>query len=158
MNEVILAVDSGTHEAGLAIMEMRKDKPLLIDARQQRLKGSTLQRRLVSLEIALAGMIELYHPVAIALEDGFAGGFATATIGTAMGRAIVLLVAEHNGLKVFKYTPKEIKQTVAKGGASKKQVQDAVRMLTGQQLAEDAADAVAIGYTYWSKGGMAIAN
>lgn len=70
-------------------------------------------------------------------------------LGAARGAAI--LAAAENGLPVFEYAPKRIKQaTVGRGGAGKNQIAFMVRALLG--LAEtpgpDAADALAIGLTH----------
>src|SRR5207244_10108302 len=67
----------------------------------------------------------------------------------ALGAAI--LAAEENGLPVFEYAPRRIKQaTVGRGAAGKNQVAFMVRALLGltETPDADAADALAIGLTH----------
>ena len=70
-------------------------------------------------------------------------------LGAASGAAI--LAAAENGLPVFEYSPKRIKQsTVGRGSAGKNQVAFMVRALLGltETPDADAADALAIGLTH----------
>jgi crossover junction endodeoxyribonuclease RuvC len=70
-------------------------------------------------------------------------------LGAARGAAI--LAAAENGLPVFEYSPKRIKQsTVGRGGAGKNQVAFMVRVLLGltETPDADAADALAIALTH----------
>jgi crossover junction endodeoxyribonuclease RuvC len=70
-------------------------------------------------------------------------------LGAARGAAI--LAAAENGLPVFEYSPKRIKQsTVGRGGAGKNQVAFMVRVLLGltETPDDDAADALAIALTH----------
>jgi crossover junction endodeoxyribonuclease RuvC len=70
-------------------------------------------------------------------------------LGAARGAAI--LAAAENGLPVFEYSPRRIKQsTVGRGAAGKNQVTFMVRALLGltETPDADAADALAIGLTH----------
>ena len=70
-------------------------------------------------------------------------------LGAARGAAI--LAAAENGLPVFEYSPRRIKQsTVGRGGAGKNQVAFMVRVLLGltETPDADAADALAIALTH----------
>src|SRR2546427_10072831 len=74
---------------------------------------------------------------------------AAILLGAARGASI--LAATENGLPVFEYAPRRIKQaTVGRGGAGKNQVAFMVRALLGltETPAADAADALAIGLTH----------
>ena len=70
---------------------------------------------------------------------------AALKLGHARGAAVV--AALHQGLQVFNYSPRRVKQTVAGyGHADKAQIQYMVRMLLGLNAApsSDAADALAL--------------
>lgn len=70
-------------------------------------------------------------------------------LGAARGAAI--LAAAENGLSIFEYPPRRIKQaTVGRGAAGKNQVAFMVRALLGltETPEADAADALAIGLTH----------
>src|SRR5207302_4847655 len=66
-------------------------------------------------------------------------------------RGAAILAAAENGLPIFEYQPRRIKQaTVGRGGAGKNQVAFMVRALLGltETPGSDAADALAIGLTH----------
>ena len=70
-------------------------------------------------------------------------------LGAARGAAII--AAAENGLPIFEYSPRRIKQaTVGRGAAGKNQVAFMVRALLGltETPEVDAADALAIGLTH----------
>jgi crossover junction endodeoxyribonuclease RuvC len=147
----ILGVDAGTQKIGLAVVENGK----LIDSREVNLGAGVMQKRLKRLREAVDAIVKAHNPQAIALEDGFSGGYATATKATAMARAVVLLVAEDYRLQVTTYLPTDIKKQVAgKGNATKDDMRQAVKVITGRACTdkeEDEADAIAIAYTHWAR-------
>ncbi len=106
---------------------------------------------LVCIRDRLAELIREHAPDCCALESViYVQSYKTAIIlGAARGAAI--LAAAENGLPVFEYSPKRIKQsTVGRGGASKDQVAFMVRALLGltETPDADAADALAIALTH----------
>jgi crossover junction endodeoxyribonuclease RuvC len=71
------------------------------------------------------------------------------TLGAARGAA--LLAAASQGLPIYEYAPRRVKQSVVgRGGADKGQVGFMVRALLGltETPSPDAADALAIGLTH----------
>lgn len=150
-NEGILGVDAATQKIGLAVIQDGR----LIDSREVNLGGGVMQKRLKRLREVVDAIVQQYGPLAIALEDGFCGGHATATKATAMARAVVLLVAEDHDLIVTTYLPTDIKKQVAgKGNATKDDMRAAVKLITGRACSdkeEDEADAIAIAYTHWAR-------
>jgi len=108
-------------------------------------------RCLVAIRNQLSDLIREHEPDCCALESViYVQSYKTAiSLGAARGAAI--LAAAENGLPVFEYAPRRIKQaTVGRGSAGKNQIAFMVRALLG--LAEtpnpDAADALAIGLTH----------
>ena len=106
---------------------------------------------LVCIRDRLAELIREHAPDCCALESViYVQSYKTAIIlGAARGAAI--LAATENGLPVFEYPPKRIKQsTVGRGGAGKNQVAFMVRALLGltETPDADAADALAIALTH----------
>lgn len=106
-----------------------------------------LPARLRYLYEAIAQLIAVGQPTAIALED-FVVGHVRAAVAIGEARAVVILAAAQAGVPVFLYQPAEVKQAVVGyGRGSKEQVQAMVRVHLG--LAEppqpaDAADALAV--------------
>src|SRR5438270_878607 len=106
---------------------------------------------LVAIRDRLVKLIREHEPDCCALESViYVQSYKTAIIlGAARGAAI--LAAAENGLPVFEYSPKRIKQsTVGRGAAGKDQVAFMVRALLGltETPDADAADALAIGLTH----------
>ncbi len=82
------------------------------------------------------------------MEELFFNTNITTGIAVAHGRGVILLACQQAGVKIFEYTPLQVKQSVVGyGRAEKKQVMDMVRRLCALKAApkpDDAADAVAL--------------
>src|SRR5262249_23304893 len=106
---------------------------------------------LVRLRDRLVELIRAHEPDCCALESViYVQSYKTAIIlGAARGAGI--LAAAENGLPVFEYSPRRVKQsTVGHGAAGKNQVAFMVRALLGltETPDADAADALAIALTH----------
>jgi crossover junction endodeoxyribonuclease RuvC len=106
---------------------------------------------LVAIRDRLVELIRAHEPDCCALESViYVQSYRTAIVlGAARGAAI--LAAAENGLPVFEYSPKRIKQcTVGHGAAAKNQIAFMVRALLGltETPDADAADALAIALTH----------
>lgn len=106
---------------------------------------------LVEIRHRIAEVIAEHRPEVCAVEGViFVQSYRTAiTLGAARGAA--LLAAAEQGLEIYEYAPKRVKQAVVgRGAADKQQVAFMMRALLG--LAEtpppDAADALAIGLAH----------
>jgi len=107
-----------------------------------------LPQRLLTIHRQLSALIEAYRPDSVAVEELFFSKNVRTAMSVGQARGAVLLTAAQAGLTVYNYKPAEIKQAVTGyGSASKKQVQEMVRLLLGLDEApapDDVADAVAI--------------
>src|SRR5262249_33686745 len=106
---------------------------------------------LVAIREGLIELIRKHAPDCCALESViYVQSYKTAILlGAARGAAI--LAAAENGLPVFEYAPRRIKQaTVGTGAAKKNQVAFMMRALLGltETPDPDSADAVAIALTH----------
>ncbi len=107
------------------------------------------------LDIIYAGfqsIIDKYKPDEVAIEDIFFFKNAKTVINVSQVRGVILLVSFQTKLKIFKYTPLQVKQAVTGyGRAEKKQVQEMVQKIFKLKYIpkpDDAADAVAIAYCH----------
>lgn len=142
----VLGVDAGTNNAGWAVIT-NGPPMILLESKQITLKGA-LGKRLYDLFCEIQNTIFRVHPDAIVLEDGFSGGYASATKATAMARAAVLMAAAACNISVKCYLPTEAKKTLAgRGNATKDAVQKAARMVFNRSFGPDEADAVAVAVT-----------
>src|SRR6187431_2450346 len=148
----VLSIDASLRRTGVAVIEASAGKPRVLyfgvidNARA--LRSSSC---LVAIHDRLAELIHAHEPDCCALEAViYVQSHKTAILlGAARGAAI--LAAAENGLPVYEYPPKRIKQaTVGRGAADKNQVAFMVRALLGltETPQSDAADALAIGLTH----------
>jgi crossover junction endodeoxyribonuclease RuvC len=148
----VLAVDASLRNTGVAIVDANNGKPRSIyfgtihNASSMRSSSC-----LVAIRDRLVELIREHQPDCCALESViYVQSHKTAILlGAARGAAI--LAAAENGLPVFEYSPKRIKQSaVGRGAAGKDQVAFMVRALLGltETPGADAADALAIGLTH----------
>jgi crossover junction endodeoxyribonuclease RuvC len=89
------------------------------------------------------------HPVTdVAMEQLFHSRNVTTAVAVGQARGVALLATVNDDVQFAEYTPTTVKQTVAGyGRASKRQVQEMMRMLFGLSelpSPDDAADALAI--------------
>ena len=92
--------------------------------------------------------IERYRPEHMAIEELFFNDNAKTAIAVGQARGVIVLSAVNHGLKVFEYTPLQVKQAVVGyGRADKKQVQQMTRAILNLNeipKPDDVADALAI--------------
>lgn len=97
-------------------------------------------------------LIELYQPDAMSIEKLYFNTNHTTAIDVAQARGIIVLAAYRHQLKMFEYTPLQVKNSVVGyGRAEKKQVQEMTRsMLRLKDIPkpDDAADALALAITH----------
>ena len=148
----VLAIDASLRNTGVAIVEGNSGKTSAIYygtiSNAASLPSSSC---LVAIRNRLTELIREHTPDCCALESViYVQSHKTAILlGAARGAAI--LAAAENGLPVFEYPPKRIKQaTVGRGAADKNQVAFMVRALLGltETPQSDAADALAIALTH----------
>ncbi|HEY7000742.1 MAG TPA: crossover junction endodeoxyribonuclease RuvC [Candidatus Udaeobacter sp.] len=148
----VIAVDASLRNTGVAIVDANGGKPRSVYfGTIHNVRSLNSSSCLVAIRDRLVELIREYAPDCCALESViYVQSYKTAILlGAARGAAI--LAAAENGLPVFEYSPKRIKQsTVGRGGAGKNQVAFMVRALLGLTETPDAdsADALAIGLTH----------
>src|ERR1044071_4144073 len=148
----VLAIDASLRNTGVAIVDANNGKArALYFATIHNAASLRSSSCLVGIRDRLAELIRTHQPFCCALESViYVQSHKTAILlGAARGAAIV--AAAENGLPVFEYSPRRIKQsTVGRGAAGKNQVAFMVRALLGltETPAADAADALAIGLTH----------
>ena len=148
----VLGIDASLRNCGVAVVEAENGnvRPLFFGTihNDSSMKSSSC---LVTIRERLAHLIREHEPDCCALEAViYVQSYKTAILlGAARGAAI--LTAAENGLPVFEYAPRRIKQsTVGRGAAAKKQVAFMMRALLGltETPDSDAADALAIALTH----------
>ncbi len=129
----VLGIDPGTRATGYGVVGEDARRIYFVGAGTIKTSGRlSLPKRLRQIFEGLTQVISDFQPDAIAVENTFlSNNFATALkLGQACG--VALLSAELSGLKVYDYTPSQVKlAVVGHGAAEKEQVQKMVDYLLG---------------------------
>ena len=144
----ILGIDPGSRITGYGLINTRGSQLEFGACGTIRTAGEKdFSRRLLVIFSDLSEIIRSYEPEAAAVEEVFLARDPRAALKLGHARGAAVVAALHQGLQVFNYSPRRVKQTVAGyGHADKAQIQYMVRMLLGLNAApsSDAADALAL--------------
>ncbi len=150
---VILGIDPGLAIVGYGVINTLKGNSSVIDYGVINTpKEDSVPTRLEKIYEGMLGLIEKYNPDCIAIEELFFNTNTTTGINVAQARGVVLLACKQKGLKMFEYTPLQIKQALTGyGKAEKKQIQFMVARLLNLKAVpkpDDAADGLAVALTH----------
>ena len=145
----ILGIDPGIATIGFAVLESDGRRHQLIKCGVITTPAHTsLSLRLEQIFDDMSDIFEMFKPDVVSVEELFFNTNLTTGISVAHGRGVILLACRKAGVKVYEYTPLQVKQAVVGyGRAEKKQVMDMVKRICGLSAApkpDDAADAVAL--------------
>ena len=145
----VLGVDPGLTRCGLGVVDGVPGRAALVAVGVVRTPAdAALGARLVALEEAVEGWLDLHRPEAVAVERVFAQANVRTVMGTAQAGAVAVVCAARRGLPVALHTPSEVKAAVTGSGrADKAQVALMVARLLrldGPPRPADAADALAL--------------
>ncbi|MEF3691952.1 MAG: crossover junction endodeoxyribonuclease RuvC [Candidatus Moraniibacteriota bacterium] len=159
----ILSIDPGTATTGWAILE-EKNKEIKATAYghiSTSPKKSTAER-LIEVAEDIEAIIEKYKPEEGVVEDLFFFKNQKTIIKVGQSRGGIILTMAKAGIKVFEYTPLQVKQAVTGyGRADKKQVQQMVKnILKLKEIPkpDDTADAIALGICHLQSRNFSIAK
>ena len=154
---IVLGVDPGSRVTGYGIVEKRNNKILHIHSGLIRsAQKIPFYERIHTIYQSMIRIMEQYRPHELAIEDMFYAKNVQSSLKLGHARGAVLIAAVQCGLRIFEYTPLEIKKSVVGyGRASKEQVRDMVRIILNvkKNLSLDTADALAsaICHLNWSR-------
>ncbi len=146
---IILGIDPGIAILGYGIVEYQGNHfnvleygAILTDAKE------TLPVRLDHIYRELSEIIEKYNPDAAAIEELFFNKNSKTALLVGHARGVAVLAAAHKRVKIYEYTPLQVKQgVVGYGRASKQQVQLMTKTLLNLNTIpkpDDIADALAV--------------
>lgn len=146
---VIIGVDPGLATIGYGIIEKTGSKIKLLEYGSIQTQASTsIPERLEIIYNELDQIIKEFKPDEVAYERLFHQKNSKTVIDVSQARGVEILVAQINNLKIFEYTPLQVKTAITGyGRASKQQMQESVKRLlnlTDIPKPDDAADALAI--------------
>lgn len=150
----IIGIDPGTGILGFGVIEVsRQGKMTVVDAGVISTPAHTpLDERLEEIYDGLTEIIASSKPDVMSVEKLFFARNVTTAMGVAHARGVAMLAGKKANIKIYEYTPLQIKQTLTGyGRADKKQMQEMVRMQLNLKVVpkpDDAADALAAAITH----------
>jgi len=154
---IVLGVDPGSRVTGYGIIEKRHNEISYVHSGYIRSSGKTpFYNRIHNIFQSMVKIMDEYRPTEMAIEDMFYAKNVQSSLKLGHARGAVLIAAVQSGLRIFEYTPLEIKKSVVGyGRASKEQVRSMVQMILklGESLGLDTSDALAaaICHMNWSR-------
>lgn len=150
----VLGIDPGYGRVGWAVLEGSRVKQEVV--KYGCLETGSDLRPEERLEIIYEKMTELvdeFKPEEAAVEELFFFKNQKTVMQVGQARGVILVALKRAGLRLYGYTPLQVKQAVAGyGRADKRQVQmmvKAILRLSAVPKPDDAADAVAVGLTHF---------
>ncbi len=146
--ERILGIDPGSRITGYGVVDSIRGKIGFVACGVVKTSPDfSFSARLNQIFDGINEVIQVHEPTVAAIEDLFlaTNPRSALKLGQARGSAVVAVM--QNGLQVYDYSPRFVKQAVVGyGQAGKTQVQHMVRVLLGLSVSpsSDAADALAV--------------
>lgn len=144
----ILGIDPGSRATGYGVVDLRKGALSFVSCGVIHMAPRySMPDRLKIINDGINEVIHLHQPRVAAVEEVFMATNAQSALKLGHARGVAVLAAVQNGLKVYDYTAKRVKQSVVGyGQADKAQVQHMVRVLLrlASSPSQDAADALAV--------------
>lgn len=152
---ILLGIDPGIAIVGYGVLECKGNKFKTLDYGTITTKSSSpFPERLEIIYEEMLSIIDEYNPVDLAIEELFFNKNVKTAMKVGQARGVEILAAVNKGLKIYEYTPLQVKQgVVGYGRADKRQVQKMVKMLLNLKeipKPDDAADALALALCHGS--------
>ncbi len=146
--ERILGVDPGSRITGYGVIDCDHGRLQFVACGVIKTDTSLpFANRLNEIFDGINEVVQIHNPVIAAVEDLFLAQNPRSALKLGHARGAAVVAAMQNGLTVYDYSPRSVKQAVAGyGQAEKSQVQHMVKVLLGLSGApsSDAADALAV--------------
>jgi len=145
----VLGIDPGSHTTGYGIIFSENQIPHYLGHGLIKMRrNDPLFERLGRVFEGIVKVIDAYQPDILAIEKVFFAKNPHSALMLGHARGAALLPGVLKKLKIYEYSPLEIKQSVVGyGQASKQQVKEMVTRLLSlhEDLTYDGADALAVG-------------
>ncbi len=143
-----MGIDPGSRLTGYGVIESERGQLRFISCGVIKTNlDYPFSHRLNEIFDGINEVIQLHDPTVSAVEDVFVAKNARSALKLGQARGAAVVAAMQNGLQVYDYNPKMVKQAVAGyGQAEKVQVQNMVTAILGLSASpsSDAADALAV--------------
>ena len=144
----IFGIDPGSRITGYGVIESRGNKSSYIGSGTIQTKEKDFQKRLKVIFTEIEKLIVEYQPDVVSIENVFMHRNPDSALKLGQAKAAAICGTFKQGLIVFEYAAREVKQAVVgSGAAEKEQVQYMVKIILGiknKELKLDESDALAI--------------
>jgi len=144
---LVLGVDPGSKVTGYGIIEKTNNQMICIDAGTITSHGSApFYERIHNVFRSMVEIMTRHCPEEMAIEDVFFAKNVRSSLKLGHARGAALIAAVQCGVKVYEYTPLEIKKSVVGyGRATKEQVRAMIQIILKlkKRLGPDTSDALA---------------
>lgn len=149
----ILAIDPGFERIGIAVLEKQNNgnHTLVYSTCFKTSSKIPFHERLNLIGKEIESVIKSYKPQILAIEKLYFTTNQKTVMGVSEARGVIIYISSSNGLKIFEYTPPQIKIAVTGYGKSSK---EAVMLMvpklikiTHKTNSDDELDAIATGIT-----------
>ncbi len=143
----ILGIDPGSRLTGYGIIDTKGREFDYISSGCIRIEADYFPDRLKQIFDGIVQIIGMYHPEQMAIEQVFLHKNADSALKLGQARGAAICAVQTQGLPVFEYAARQVKQAVVgKGNADKLQVQHMVKILLRIQgeLQIDASDGLGL--------------
>lgn len=145
---LVLGVDPGSLNTGYGLVKKEHNRLIYVGGGKISLPSSLpFSERIHDIFQSLVHIIDTYQPDEMSIEDIFFAKNVKSALKIGHVRGAALVAATQRDLKVFEYTPLQIKQSVVGyGRATKEQVRAMVKLILQLDisLSFDTSDALAI--------------
>ncbi len=160
---IILGIDPGFAIVGWGVIEYSGSRFKVLGYGSVETPAHIpMEERLLMINNGIKQLVETYHPDVMAVEELFFNTNITTGIRVAEARGVIIMCAHSLRVKIFEYTPLQVKQAVVGyGRAEKKQVIAMVTRLLNLEKPpkpDDTADALAIAVCHAHCGGSRLAE
>jgi crossover junction endodeoxyribonuclease RuvC len=144
---IVLGVDPGSIVTGYGLVEKKQNQMTCVRAGTISSSNKIpFFQRIHKIYQSMADLMEHYRPSELAIYDVFFSKNLKSALKIGHARGAVLIAAVQSGMKIFEYSPLEIKQSVVGyGRATKEQVRSMVQVILKleTQPVTDTSDALA---------------
>lgn len=144
---IILGIDPGYAIVGYGVVDTNGMRPISYGAIRTE-AGIPIEDRLSEIYDNMTELLRTFRPDHVAIEKLYFNTNEKTAINVSQARGVIVLACVKCGVKVYEYTPLQVKMSVVGyGRAEKQQIMDMTKRLLGLKKTpkpDDAADALAI--------------
>ena len=158
---IILGIDPGYAIIGYGVLDTEKMKTLAYGVIRTE-AGIPIEDRLSEIYDNMTELLRTFRPDHVAIEKLYFNTNEKTAINVSQARGVIVLACVKCGVKLYEYTPLQVKMSVVGyGRAEKQQIMDMTKRLLGLKKIpkpDDAADALAIALCHANTTGSLLMN